>query len=152
MKIFARFGCLVCSVNPKEEPNKLPIFYGSRKPAYEIKTEAPLHIAAAHLAAAGANNRRIARELGKSEVWMTNLARQPFFQERVVSILKEKNRPALESMFKMQRFSNPMTLVELAGDPKVVQARNILDQAYKKREAASEEKCASETGNGSESP
>jgi hypothetical protein len=96
----------VCNVNPTEEPpKKEAIFYGSRKPIYEIKTEAPLHLAAAHLAAAGANNRRIARALGKTEVWMSNLARQGFFQERVVSILKERNRDALERAFRIQRFS-----------------------------------------------
>jgi hypothetical protein len=77
-----------------------------------------LRIAAAYLAAAGANNRRIAQTLGKSEAWVCYLTKQGFFQQRIASILKEKNRDALESMFKIQRFSNPMTLVELAGDPK----------------------------------
>jgi hypothetical protein len=63
---------------------------------------------------------------------MSNLARQPFFQERVVSILKERNRDALESMFKIQRFSNPMTLVELAGDPKkpVVDTRTVRARTF----------------------
>ncbi len=82
--------------------------------------------------------------IGKTEVWMSNLARQPFFQERVVSILKGKNRDALESMFKIQRFSNPMTLVELASDLKKpvvdtrgVQARDILDRAFRKKEVTS---------------
>jgi hypothetical protein len=74
--------------------------------------ETPLHIAAAHLAAAGANNRRIARALGRSEVWICNLTRQSFFHERVLAILKEKNRDALESMFEMQRLSDLMSLVE----------------------------------------
>ena len=131
-------------MNPTEEPKKMPIFYGSRKPAYEIRTEAPLHLAAAHLAAAGANNRRIARALGKSEVWMSNLARQGFFQERVVSILKERNRDALESAFRIQRFSNPATLVELSDGPKkpevdtrTVRARDILDRAFRKKEVTS---------------
>jgi hypothetical protein len=136
----------VCNVNPAEEPKKAPIFYGSRKPAYEIKTEAPLHLAAAHLAAAGANNRRIARALGKTEVWMSNLTRQPFFQERIESILRERNRDALESMFRIQRFSNPATLVELSDGPKkpevdtrMVRARDILDRASKRKEVASVE-------------
>jgi hypothetical protein len=54
-----------------------------------------------------------ARALGRSEVWICNLTRQPFFQERIVAILKEKNRDALESMFKMQRLSDLTSLVEL---------------------------------------
>ena len=49
---------------------------------------------------------------------MSNLARQGFFQERVVSILKERNRDALESAFRIQRFSNPAPLVELSDGPK----------------------------------
>jgi hypothetical protein len=75
---------------------------------------------------------------------MSNLARQPFFQERVVSILKERNRDALESMFKIQRFCNPATLVELRDDPKkpvvdrrTVRARDILDRAFRKKEITS---------------
>jgi hypothetical protein len=36
------------------------------------------------------------------------------FQERVASILKERNRDALERAFKIQRLSNPATLVELS--------------------------------------
>ena len=146
MQIFARFWCLVCNVNPAEEPKPKPIFYGSRKPAHELKKESPVHLAAAHLAAAGANNRRIARALGKTEVWMSNLARQGFFQERVVSILKERNRDALESAFRIQRFSNPAPLVELSDGPKkpavdtrTVRARDILDRAFKRKEVASVE-------------
>jgi hypothetical protein len=74
--------------SPKPEPG--PIWRGSKKPWYKLKNESPLHIAAAHLAAAGANHRKIYRELGKSESWMTNLARQPFFQARVDAILRNK--------------------------------------------------------------
>ena len=47
---------------------------------------------------------RLSGGLGKTEVWMNNLVRRPFFQERVVSILRERNRDALKSMFKIQRF------------------------------------------------
>jgi hypothetical protein len=65
------------------------------------------------MAAAGASNRRIARALGRTEVWMSNLVRQPFFQHRVDSILREKHLPALEALFKMQRDSDPASLVEL---------------------------------------
>ena len=111
---------------------------------YEIKMAAPLHIAAAHLAATGASNRRIAQTLGKTEIWMSNLVRQPFFQERVVSILRERNRDALESMFKIQRFCNPAALVELRDgskkpvvDTRMVRARDTLDRAFKKKEVTS---------------
>jgi hypothetical protein len=136
------FGVWYANVNPAEEPKRKPvaIFYGSRKPAHELKKESPVHLAAAHLAAAGANNRRIAQTLGKTEVWMSNLARQGFFQERVVSILKERNRDALESAFRIQRFSNPVTLVNLADGPtdtRMVRARDILDRAFKKKEVTS---------------
>jgi hypothetical protein len=77
---------------------------------------------------------------------MSNLTRQPFFQERIESILRERNRDALESMFRIQRFSNPATLVELSDGPKkpevdtrMVRARDILDRAFKKKEVASVE-------------
>jgi hypothetical protein len=143
LKISARFWYLVCNVNPAEEPERKPaaIFYASRKPYHELKRERPVHIAAAHLAAAGASNARIARMLGKSEVWAANLTRQPFFQERVEWILKERNLPELEATFKMQRFSNPVALVELRPDGPVdtrtVRAKDILDRAFRKKEVAS---------------
>jgi len=88
-----------------------------------------LHLAAAHLAAPGANNRRIAHSLGKTEVWMSNLAWQPFFQERVDSILRERNRDALESMFKIQLFANPATLVELCDASFFLKARSRISLA-----------------------
>jgi hypothetical protein len=78
--------------------------------------------------------------LGKSEVWISNLGKQGFFQQRVDSILKERNRDALESMFKIQRFFNPAKLVELrdsAVDARTVRARDILDRAFKKKEVTS---------------
>src|SRR4029077_16629396 len=107
------------------------------------KKERALHLAAAHLAAAGANNPRIARALGKTEVWMSNLVRQGFFQGRVDSILRERsNRDALESAFRIQRFSNPATLIELSKpevDTRMVRARDILDRAFKRKEVASAE-------------
>ena len=58
MQIFTAFG--FCNVDPTEEPKREPeaLFYGSRKPWHKIKKERPLHLAAAHLAAEGANNRR----------------------------------------------------------------------------------------------
>ena len=74
--------------------------------------------------------------LGKSEVWMSNSVRQPFFQERVDSILRERNRDALESMFKIQRFSNPATLVELSDGPvdaRTVRARACFDRLLGKK-------------------
>jgi hypothetical protein len=146
LRIFAASWYLVSDVDPAEEPKREPvaIFYGSRKPWHTIKKERPLHLAAAHLAAAGANNRRIAQSLGKTEVWMSNLARQPFFQERVVSILKGRNRDALESAFRIQRFSNPASLVELRDgskkpvvDTRMVRARDILDRTFRKKEVTS---------------
>ena len=75
---------------------------------------------------------------------MSNLVRQPFFQERVVSILRERNRDALKSMFKIQRFCNPAALVELRDgskklvvDTRMVRARDILDRAFRKRKSHS---------------
>ena len=129
MQIFTAFGC--CNVDPTEEPKREPeaLFYGSRKPWHKIKKERPLHLAAAHLAAEGANNRRIAHSLGKTEVWMSNLAWQPFFQERVDSILRERNRDALESMSKIQRFANPATLVELCDASFFLKARSRISLA-----------------------
>ena len=71
----------------------------------------------------------IAHSLGKTEVWMSNLAWQPFFQERVDSILRERNRDALESMFKIQRFANPATSVELCDASFFLKARSRISLA-----------------------
>ena len=93
--------CLVCSVDAAEEPK--PIFWGSKPAWTKIKNESPLHIAAAHMAAAGASYRKIYQELGRSESWITNLARQPFFQARVDSIVKEKLHDAWTAKLEMSQ-------------------------------------------------
>jgi hypothetical protein len=48
------------------------------------------HIEAAKLAAEGCSFKKIATHFGRSGVWACNLFRQPFFQARVDSILREK--------------------------------------------------------------
>jgi hypothetical protein len=116
------------ATNGSELPKREAIFHGSRKPWYEIKLEMPAHITAAHMAAMGVSIRRISRTFGKSEVWASNLVRQPFFQARVAAIA--------ETLFRdmwAERRLKPLTLVALhdAGgsvDVRVSYAVDILDR------------------------
>jgi hypothetical protein len=80
----------------------------------------------------------LARAFDKSEVWISNLIRQPWFLERVWAIMSEEGGiPAIEP-FRAEQLSSLATLVELRDNPKVpasarVQcARDILDRALGK--------------------
>jgi hypothetical protein len=66
-----------------------PTFVGALEPFCQIQTEAPWHKAAAVMYAMGANGRQLARAFDKSEVWISNLIRQPWFLERVWAVMSE---------------------------------------------------------------
>ena len=49
--------------------------------------------------------------VGKSEVWASNLARNQFFQERVVAILSERYREVMKAIFTPHRKTNRLRVI-----------------------------------------
>jgi hypothetical protein len=107
---------------------------GSLEPFHNIRKELPWHKAAAAMFAAGEKSRKIAQVFGKSETWISNLIRQPFFQARISAFLSESTRNVMAEL-KTQELASLATLVEIRDDPKapaaarVQAARDILDRA-----------------------
>jgi hypothetical protein len=86
---------MVCSMDAAEEPK--PIFWGTRKPYLKLKKETFEHIEAARLTAERDwNFKQVAQHFGRSEVWASNLFRQPFFQLRTLEFLKGRIHDSYE--------------------------------------------------------
>ena len=62
-----------------------------RPPWYVVRDESATHVTAAHLSVRGMSLARIARALGKSAAWASNLSRQEFFRARCAEIVKSIN-------------------------------------------------------------
>jgi hypothetical protein len=87
-------------------------------PAYglALQKEQAWHKMAAVLYAHGTSGAQIARELEKTPQAISNLIRQPFFQERVAGIMAETARDIGE-LFRAERINTLATLIALRDDP-----------------------------------
>lgn len=84
--------------------------HGTKEPYYEVQKETPEHLVIAYAAASGLSQREIKERFGKSGLMVSNLFRQPWFQQRVVDIISEQGRDvvktiiagaAMDSVFRM---------------------------------------------------
>lgn len=63
--------------------------HNAKLPQLNIIHEKPWHRAVAYMLAQGFTQREVSARFGKTEPWISQLARQPWFQQRVVDELKE---------------------------------------------------------------
>ena len=84
-----------------------------RAPWYPVRDEDPVHVTACHLSVRGMSQARIARTFGKSNAWMSNLARQPFFQARCAAIVEAINIDLLQQQVHRRRRVRPLIVVAL---------------------------------------
>jgi hypothetical protein len=104
---------------------------------WEIEKEAPWHLSAAYMYATGARNGEIARAHGKSAQAVSNLFRQPFFQERVTEIMAANRRDVVD-LFRAERINTLETLIEMRDDPetpahvRAICCRELLDRSMGK--------------------
>jgi hypothetical protein len=110
---------------------------GPMPSGWVLEKEAPWHLSAACMYAMGSGNGEIARAHGKSPQAVSNLFRQPWFQERVTQIMAENRRDVMDR-FKAERFNSLETLVALRDNEKVPAAvrmacaKDILDRTLGK--------------------
>lgn len=112
---------------------------GSKPPHHELVEEKPWHRAAAVMFAAGSVTvREVASAFEVSPPNVSNLLRQPWFQERVNSLMAEHGGKDIIALFKAEQFNSLVTLVELRDNEKISPtvrkdcARDILDRALGK--------------------
>ena len=102
-----------------------------------LQKEQSWHKMSAILYAYGASGKQIARELDKTPQAVSNLIRQPFFQERVAGIMVETARDIME-LFRAERVNCLATLVAIRDDPetpasvRAMVCEDILDRSLGK--------------------
>ena len=102
-----------------------------------LQKEQSWHKMAAILYAHGTSGSQIARELEKTPQAVSNLIRQPFFQERVAGIMAETSRDFME-LFRAERVNTLATLVAIRDDPrtpasvKAMVCKDLLDRSLGK--------------------
>lgn len=112
-------------------------FAGTRAPIYEVVTEKPWHRSAAFMFARGATSQEVALNLEVAPSTVSNLLRQPWFQDRVTQLMAEYGGRDVIELFKAEAFNSLVTLVELRDTAKSETVRKssateILDRALGK--------------------
>jgi len=68
--------------------------FGARLPNFAIVHEKPEHRLIVYLKAKGKSNRAIAKQLGYTDAWVSQIVRQPWFQVRLMQELKQEGQDA----------------------------------------------------------
>jgi hypothetical protein len=100
------------------EQDKENELYNSQNPNLAILHERPWHRAVAYLVSQGATNREVAARFGKTEAWISQLTRQPWFQERVTRELKEAGVDQITALLKAETLPSIMKVVGLRDNAK----------------------------------
>lgn len=87
--------------------------FNSKSPNLAILTERPWHRAVAYMVAQGCTNREIAVRFERSEAWISQLTRQPWFQIRVTQELKEAGQDKVQNMLEAQVVPSIETVIRL---------------------------------------
>ena len=129
-------------------PGPLSRFVGKSAPVYDIEVEQPWHRTAAFAFALGASLSDVATQHDKAVATVSNLLRQPWFQQKVSEIMAEYGGRDVIELFKAEQFNSLQTLIELRDDKKIAPtvrvtcARDILDRALGKPTQYIEQKTA----------
>ena len=129
-------------------PGPLAKFHGKSDPVYDIEVEQPWHRTAAFAFALGASLSDVATQHDKAVATVSNLLRQPWFQEKVSVIMAEYGGRDVIELFKAEQFNSLQTLISIRDDKKIAPtvrvtcARDILDRALGKPTQYIEQKTA----------
>lgn len=87
--------------------------FNSAEPSHGVLHEQPEHRLMIWMKSQGASNREIARQLGYSEPWVSQVLRQPWARERIVNILKDAGGDELGTILKGAAADSLHTLIDL---------------------------------------
>lgn len=102
-----------CAKNYANNPDK---FFNSKPPEYGVKHEKPEHRVMIFLKAHGFSNLEIAEKTGYSPVMVSQILRQPWARERLITEISKSGRDVLSELIKGTGVDSVMTLVELRDD------------------------------------
>lgn len=83
------------------------------EPNVDIKHERIQHRKMAWMIAKGLTQREVAKEMGYTEGWVSQVCRQPWFTEMVVEELSRVGRNVVEEIFKNAAPGSALKLIEL---------------------------------------
>ncbi len=106
----------------KESEDRL---YNDKEPNLAIKSEKPEHRAAIFLKAQGLSNNEIARRLGVTPPWVSQILRQPWARKRIVEELRQAGRDAVTELIKASAEDSVFTLIEQRDNQKAKPAERI---------------------------
>lgn len=108
--------------------------HGKKPPQHTIQSERFWHRQVAFMIATGMSQTEVARELGKTNGWISQVVRQPWFSALVLKELHRSGRNAVEEIFKNAAPASALKLIELRDDEKTPAAvklnasRELLDR------------------------
>lgn len=88
------------------------------RPNHDIKHERFWHRQVAFMVAKGMSQTEIANELGKSNAWISQVVRQPWFSKLVLKELHSSGRTAVDEIFKNAAAASALKLIEIRDNPK----------------------------------
>lgn len=116
----------------ESNPDRL---FNRKEPNLAIQHEKPEHRLAIMLKATkGMSNREIARVLGYTDAWVSQLFRQPWAQERLLTEMRSDGGDSIKALIEAEAANNVFTLIEVrdaAATPPAVKAtvaNSLLDR------------------------
>jgi len=85
-------------------------------PAYELDCERPEHRILLYLKAKGYSTAQCARAMGKSEQWVLNTQKQPFFKNRLTALLHETGKDQVVSFLQINGMDAMQKMVDLMNE------------------------------------
>jgi hypothetical protein len=112
---------------------------GHKPPRHIITEELPWHRTAAYLFACGTVTiKDVAQACDVDPATVSNLLRQPWFQERVTDLMAEHGGKDIMTLFRAEQFNSLVTMIDIRDDveasrrDRLTSAMNILDRTLGK--------------------
>jgi len=109
-------------------------FRGVPPPTFAIVREKPEHRILLLLKLKGLSNREIAEQTGYSEPWVSQVTRQPWFQDMLVEKLADAGDKLVDEVIALEAKNSVFTLIQLRDDPnqlgsvRAACAKDLLDR------------------------
>lgn len=97
----------------EEYKNSEDRLHGDRQPTFGIAREKPEHRLILYMKLQGLSNKTIAERMGRTQMHISELCRQPWFRLRLIEEMKRAGRDGLQSLMATEGENSFNTLVEL---------------------------------------
>ena len=109
-------------VAARENPDAL---YRARDPNLAVISEKPEHRIMCYLKAQGKSNNEIAELVHRTPPWVSQVLRQPWARDRILTIIKESGKDAVDVLLQSTTVDSVVRLIEERDNPKAKPAERI---------------------------